>query len=155
MTDRSRTPPSRSPATTLSNTDIVGNGFGFWKTIPILRRTCTGSIPGAYTSRPSTRTLPVTLAPGTTSCIRLRHRMNVDLPQPDGPMTAVTAFGAIVTPIPCSTCALPNQALRSRTTIPSAMAFYLTPVKRPLVARRAAKLTTNTRPMSTRARAQA
>src|SRR5215813_8832443 len=47
--------------------------------------------------------------------------MKVDLPQPDGPMIAVTALGAIVTPIPCSTCALPNHALRSRTTIPSAM----------------------------------
>src|ERR1700745_2787416 len=70
---------------------------------------------------PSARTLPVTRAPGTTSCIRLRHRMNVDLPQPDGPMTAVTALGAMVTPIPCKTCALPNHALRSRTMIPSAM----------------------------------
>src|SRR5215510_9266653 len=89
--------------------------------MPILRRTCTGSIPGAYTSMPSTRTLPATRAPGTTSCIRLRHRMKVDLPQPDGPMIAVTALGAIVTPIPRSTWALPNHALRSRTTIPSAM----------------------------------
>ena len=28
--------------------------------------------------------------PGTSSCIRLRMRRNVDLPQPDGPMSAVT-----------------------------------------------------------------
>jgi hypothetical protein len=27
----------------LSNTDIVGNGFAFWKTIPIAARTATGS----------------------------------------------------------------------------------------------------------------
>src|SRR5262249_58418596 len=47
--------------------------------------------------------------------------MKVDLPQPDGPIIAVTALGAIVTPIPRSTWALPNHALRSRTTIPSAM----------------------------------
>jgi hypothetical protein len=29
---------------TLSSTDIVGNGFGFWKTIPTARRTATTSI---------------------------------------------------------------------------------------------------------------
>ena len=28
--------------------------------------------------------------PGTTSCMRFRQRMKVDLPQPDGPMIAVT-----------------------------------------------------------------
>src|SRR6516225_5102058 len=53
--------------------------------------------------------------------MRLRHRTNVDFPQPEGPMTAVTAFGAIVTPMPRRTCVVPNHALRSRTTIPSAM----------------------------------
>ena len=46
-TARLRTPASRSPAATLSKTDMVGNGFAFWKTIPILRRTSTGSTPGA------------------------------------------------------------------------------------------------------------
>src|SRR5215470_19114477 len=71
--------------------------------LPILRRIWTGSTPGAYTSAPSTRTVPVTRAPGTTSCIRFRQRMNVDLPQPDGPMSAGTAFGTIEMPISCST----------------------------------------------------
>ena len=37
--------------------------------------------------RPSTR------VPGTMSFIRLSERRNVDLPQPDGPMSAVTWFG--------------------------------------------------------------
>ena len=36
--------------------------------------------------RPSAR------APGTTSCIRLRHRTSVDLPHPEGPMIAVITF---------------------------------------------------------------
>src|SRR5438477_6764782 len=35
-------------------------------------------------------------APGITSCIRLRIRMNVDFPQPDGPISAVTCLGSIV-----------------------------------------------------------
>ena len=39
-------PVSRSPAATLSKIDIVGNGFGFWNTIPISRRTEVTSTPG-------------------------------------------------------------------------------------------------------------
>ena len=35
-------------------------------------------------------------APGISSFIRLIERRKVDLPQPDGPMSAVTARGAIV-----------------------------------------------------------
>ena len=34
---------------------------------------------------------PVTFALGMVSFIRLMQRRNVDLPQPDGPMKAVTA----------------------------------------------------------------
>src|SRR3954468_8337486 len=41
-------------------------------------------------SRPSKRTSPSTRAPGTVSCMRFRQRSSVDLPQPDGPMIAVT-----------------------------------------------------------------
>ena len=36
---------------------------------------------------------PSTRAPGTMSFIRFSERRNVDLPQPDGPMSAVTWFG--------------------------------------------------------------
>ncbi len=39
-------------------------------------------------------------APGSTSCIRLIERRNVDLPQPDGPMSAVTDFGSMVIVMP-------------------------------------------------------
>src|SRR5947199_7165241 len=42
-------------------------------------------------SSPLRRTLPSTLALGIVSCIRLRQRINVDLPQPDDPMIAETA----------------------------------------------------------------
>ena len=47
-------------------------------------------------SSPSSSTLPSTRAPGITSCIRLRERSTVDLPQPDGPMIAVTLRGSMV-----------------------------------------------------------
>ena len=40
---------------------------------------------------PSSSTSPASCAPGTSSCMRLRIRRNVDLPQPDGPISAVTA----------------------------------------------------------------
>src|SRR5438094_684663 len=42
-------------------------------------------------SSPLRRTMPSTLAFGIVSCMRLRQRINVDLPQPDGPMIAETA----------------------------------------------------------------
>ena len=37
-------PFSLSPTATFSNTDMRGNGFGCWKTIPTRRRRYTGSI---------------------------------------------------------------------------------------------------------------
>jgi hypothetical protein len=36
-------PLSLSPATTFSAIDMVGKGFGRWKTMPTLRRMSTGS----------------------------------------------------------------------------------------------------------------
>src|SRR3989449_8820683 len=53
--------------------------------------------------------------------MRLRHRRNVDLPQPEGPMIAVTALGAIASPMSRRTWRVPTQALRSLTRIPSPM----------------------------------
>ena len=100
-------PLSRRPLATLSNTDIVGNGFGFWKTIPIARRTATTSMPGPYTSSPWRRTLPSARAPGISSCMRLMQRTIVDLPQPDGPMIAVTSLGLNSRSIPFTCSALP------------------------------------------------
>src|SRR5438034_10983361 len=41
-------------------------------------------------SSPWSSTFPSTLAFGIVSCIRLRHRIRVDFPQPEGPMTALT-----------------------------------------------------------------
>ena len=42
-------------------------------------------------------TLPSTRAPGSTSCIRLSERRNVDFPQPEGPISAVTLRGSMET----------------------------------------------------------
>src|SRR6185503_6692526 len=42
-------------------------------------------------SRPSKRTSPSTRVPAPVSCMRYKHRNNVDFPQPDGPMIAVTS----------------------------------------------------------------
>src|SRR6476469_302791 len=42
-------------------------------------------------------TLPSTRAPGITSCIRLSERRKVDFPQPEGPISAVTARGSMET----------------------------------------------------------
>ena len=82
-------PFSRSPAATLSQIDMVGNGLGLLEhharsrraqRRPGRRRRARGRCPSSAGS-PSTR------APGMSSCIRLRQRRKVDLPQPDGPMS--------------------------------------------------------------------
>ena len=44
-------PCRRRPKATLSKIDL-GNGFGRWNTIPIRRRTSTGSTPEAFRSWP-------------------------------------------------------------------------------------------------------
>ena len=63
--------------------------------MPTLRRTATGSTLGPYRSTPSSSTVPSTRAPAMTSCIRFSERRNVDLPQPDGPISAVTERGSM------------------------------------------------------------
>ncbi len=97
----------RSPAATLSKTDIVGNGLGFWKTMPIARRTATTSTAGSYTFASSSSTRPSACAPGISSCMRLMQRIIVDLPQPEGPMIAVTSLARNSRSMPFTCSALP------------------------------------------------
>ena len=52
-------------------------------------------------------TLPSERAPGISSCIRLMQRTIVDLPQPDGPMIAVTSLGGKSMSIPLIACTVP------------------------------------------------
>src|SRR3954454_1206888 len=63
-------------------------------------------------SCPSRMTRPLTRAPGTVSCIRLRQRRKVDLPHPDGPMTAVTVRSVRSTDTPRTACTTPKNASR-------------------------------------------
>src|SRR5689334_12504744 len=72
-------------------------------------------------SCPSSSTSPVTRAPGTTSCIRLSARRKVDLPQPDGPMRAVTCLGSMVMLMSASAWNEPNQTFSPSTSMRLAM----------------------------------
>ena len=58
--------------------------------MPMRRRTFTESIPGSSKLRPSKRIVPCMRALGIRSFIRLKQRSNVLLPQPEGPISAVT-----------------------------------------------------------------
>ena len=58
-------------------------------------------------------------APGISSCIRLRMRRNVDLPQPDGPISAVTLPGSIDSVTWSSTWCVPNQAVMPTASSPA------------------------------------
>src|SRR5438445_9696067 len=70
----------------------------------------------------SSRTWPDTRAPATTSCSRLSDRRNVDLPQPEGPMMAVTCLGSTVMLTSARARNEPNQALRPSTSMRLAIA---------------------------------
>src|ERR1700738_1294548 len=61
-------------------------------------------------SSPLSSTSPASLADGTDSCIRLRIRRNVDLPQPDGPISAVTVRAGMASETRSSTFLDPNHA---------------------------------------------
>src|SRR6185437_1882730 len=61
-------------------------------------------------SLPSRSTRPETRPVGTVSCMRLRQRRYVDLPQPDGPMIAMTLPSGTDSVIPCTAWMLPNHA---------------------------------------------
>ena len=50
---------------------------------------------------------------GTRSFIRFRQRSNVDLPQPDGPISAVIAFSWMSSETPLTASALPYETDRS------------------------------------------
>src|SRR5436305_13051849 len=62
-------------------------------------------------SSPSSSTSPSIRAPGMTSWRRLRVRMNVDLPQPDGPISAVTCWGSMARVTSSTALNPPYQAL--------------------------------------------
>jgi hypothetical protein len=61
-------------------------------------------------SSPLRRTSPAIFAEAMVSCIRLRIRMNVDLPQPDGPISAVTVASGMERQTRSSTFFIPNHA---------------------------------------------
>src|ERR671932_2638939 len=63
----------------------------------------------------SSNTRPRALAPRTTSCMRLRQRMSVLLPQPEGPMMAVIRRGAMLSETFSIAFRSPYQAFNSRT----------------------------------------
>src|SRR6266511_2289321 len=66
-------------------------------------------------SSPASRTLPSTLAPGTSSWSRLRQRMKVDLPHPEGPITAWVVSGSSSRVMSSSAWRVPYQAERALT----------------------------------------
>jgi hypothetical protein len=57
-------------------------------------------------------TWPFALAPGVISCMRLRHLMRVVLPQPEGPINAVTVFSFTYKLMFFNACLVPNHASR-------------------------------------------
>src|SRR4051794_411044 len=93
---------------------LLGNGFGFWKTMPIRRRRLTGSVSGVVMSSPSNRISPCIRNPGMRSFIRLKQRIKVLLPQPEGPIRAVILLRGISIETSRSASAAPYQTESAR-----------------------------------------
>ena len=103
-------PFNRGPYATLSKI-VFGNGFGCWNTIPTSRRSATGSVPLENTDTPSRRMSPECRVCGISSFNRFTERRNVLLPQPEGPISAVTARRGIATLTSNSAWVRPYQKL--------------------------------------------
>src|SRR4051812_11906305 len=63
----------------------------------------------SYTLLASRLRSPSCLIPGIKSLSRFMERKKVDLPQPDGPISAVTARGRTAREMLCSACFFPYQ----------------------------------------------
>src|SRR5713101_7793242 len=87
----------------------LGKGLGRWKTIPTRRRWAVTS--WAKMFWPSRRISPSRRALRTVSCMRLRVRRRVDLPQPEVPIREVTLLVAMPMLMSKRTCLLPYQKL--------------------------------------------
>src|SRR5947209_16949254 len=85
--------------------------------MPTLARSWPTSMSGPLMSSPSSEMSPVTRADGIVSFIRLRQRRNVDLPHPDGPMSAVTRRSPMSSETRSRASVLPYRTMRSRTRI--------------------------------------
>ena len=73
--------------------------------MPTRRRSCVTSCERIFC--PSSRISPSSRALRTVSCMRLKVRSNVDLPQPEGPISAVTRLVAIPMLMSNSVCLVP------------------------------------------------
>ena len=110
----------------------MGKGFGFWKTMPISRRSSFTSTDGTKISCPLYLTSPSMRTPRIRSFMRSSVLRNVDLPQPEGPMRAVMLFSGISIDTPLSAFVCPYQSCKSLTVIISFIHEFLSiPARRP------------------------
>src|SRR3546814_2089950 len=77
-------------------------------------------------SSPSRRMLPSTRQLSITSFMRFRQRRKVDLPQPDGPISAVTSLRLMSRSTCLSACFSPYNTLTSRARILTGTAGWVT-----------------------------
>ncbi len=113
-TRRSFWPATLWPKITFSKM-LLGNGLDFWKTMPTRLRSETRSKSRPLMSRPSSATTPSWRELSTKSFMRLRLHRKVLLPQPEGPMRAITLRSGMVRLMEYRACLAPYQKFQSRT----------------------------------------
>ena len=89
----------------------MGNGFGCWNTMPTPTRSALAS--DLKMSCPLNSMVPSTRTLDTRSHMRLKARNSVDLPQPEGPMKAVTRFSGMSSVMFLSAWKSPYHRLKS------------------------------------------
>jgi len=91
---------------------MFGNRLNCWNTIPIFSRISLISTDSSVISTPSNVTTPL-----VGSSNRFNERRNVDFPQPEGPMIAMTSPFFTVMFIPFKTSCFPKDLCKSFTSI--------------------------------------
>jgi len=104
----------------------MGNGLGFWNTMPLRLRSLMTSTPGLKIESPLSSISPPMRTPSIRSFMRLTHRSRVVLQQPDGPINEVTLPLGTDIEIRNRACLAPYQRLKS--CICSTASWCLTPL---------------------------
>ena len=111
MADRREAPASMRGRATFSFAGSSGTSWPSWKTNPkaFSRRR---ERPASF--KPVTDVPPTVISPDVTGSIPERQCRRVDLPEPDGPMTATDCPAGIVTSTPASALTAPKFFTRFR-----------------------------------------
>ena len=99
------------PRVTFWRIVLWANRLNDWNTMPTSARSRARALPSSGRATPS-----IVIVPDVTGSSRLMHRIRVDLPDPDGPMTISTSPRSTCRSMSWRTCRSPKNLLTLSTT---------------------------------------